>query len=85
MFDNSITKAFETLQRLTKAIKKGTFTDEMFPLLELQLKYTEEFILEEIATLKSTQTAIAPEPQIVDISTDETIIKFLQDIQKSLK
>jgi len=85
MFDNSITKAFETLQRLTKAIKKGTFTDEMFPLLELQLKYTEEFILEEIETLKSTQTATAPEPQIVDISTDETIIKFLQDIQKSLK
>jgi len=83
MFDNSITKAFETLQRLTKAIKKGTFTDEMFPLLELQLKYTEEFILEEIETIKSTQTAIAPESQVVNVSTDEHIIKFLQELKKS--
>ena len=85
MFDNSITKAFETLQRLTKAIKKGTFTDEMFPLLELQLKYTEEFILEEIETIKSTQTAIAPEPPIVEVSTDEQIIKFLQELNKDFR
>jgi len=34
-FDNNISTAFERMQKLTKALKKGTFTDEMFPLLEL--------------------------------------------------
>jgi len=85
LFENSIEKAFETLGRLTKALKKGTFTDEMFPLLELQLKYTEEFILEEIETIKSTQSAIAPEPQIVEVPKEDIAVKFLQELQKSLK
>lgn len=84
-FDNSIEKAFESLSKLTKALKKGTFTDEMFPILELQLKYTEEFIKEEIEAIKALNTQQAIEPPQVEVSKDDIAVKFLQELQKSLK
>jgi hypothetical protein len=73
------------MQKLTKALKKGTFTDEMFPLLELQLEFTKNFILEEIEAIKSTQTVTAPESfETVEVSKDESIVKFLKELNKEL-
>lgn len=85
MFENSIEKAFENLNKLTKAIKKGTFTDEMFPLLELQLKYTEEFIFEEIERNKNIQVVNTPEPIITNqVSSDELKINFFKELKNKL-
>ena len=84
-FDNNIITAFERMQKLTKALKKGTFTDEMFPLLELQLEFTKNFILEEIEAIKSTQTVTAPESlETTEVSKDESIVKFLKELNKEL-
>jgi hypothetical protein len=57
----------------------------MFPLLELQLEFTKNFILEEIEAIKSTQTVTAPESlETVEVSKDESIVKFLKELNKEL-
>lgn len=82
-FENDVKKAFEHMNKLVKAIKKGTFTDEMFPLLEIQLKLTEEFISEEIES-KNIQVVPTPEPNKLEVSNDEAKINFFKGINKEL-
>ncbi len=86
-FGNDIEKAFSKLSNLQKSIQKGTYTDEMFGILELQTKMLEEFILEEISNLKSIQIVDeAFEPQKEkEMKQDDLIINFLKELKNDLK
>jgi len=84
LFENDVKKAFEHSQKLVKAIRKGTYTDDMFPLLEMQLKMTETFIEEEIERLKDIQVVPTPEPLIIEPSKNDVMINFLKELKYEL-
>jgi len=56
--------ALERVQKLTKAVRNGTFKDETFHLLEIQLRQLEQFILDTLdrkAEPVSTSQEIEPD------------------------
>jgi len=57
VFNSDLTKVFGQLQKLTKAYKKGTFTDEFFPLLEIEIKMLESIITENFVEKNSIAVA----------------------------
>lgn len=78
-----VDKAVEKVQRLTKAVRSGTFRDETFHLLEIQLKQLEQFIIDNVSP-KSEQEPSSDKdtpadltPKDVDEMFDEFTIKHL--------
>jgi len=58
--------ATEQVRRLTKAVRNGTFTDETFHLLEIQLKQLEQFIIDSLY-----QTPEPPQGTPVEVEPKE--------------
>lgn len=59
--------AIEKVQRLTKAVRNGTFTDETFILLEIQLKQLEQYIIDSLVTEEpASHTPAEIEPEDVN-------------------
>jgi uncharacterized protein len=60
-------KAIERVKRMTTAVRSGTFTDDTFHLLEIQLKQLEQFIIDqlipqdEISPEESTKSEVLPD------------------------
>jgi uncharacterized protein len=84
MYNNDIQGALDHFGKITKALKKGTFTDEMFALIEIQYKMLESFIIEEIETIKNTLPTNVVEPLEVEKSKNEQLINFLKDLKNNL-
>jgi HK97 family phage prohead protease len=63
VYDSDLSKVFAKLTTLTKAYRKGTFTDEFFPLLEIEIKMLEQIISENFEVKQSNDVAIAQNPQ----------------------
>lgn len=59
-------QAIERVRRLTKAVRNGTFTDETFHLLEIQLKQLESYMLHTLGKRAQPVEATAP-----DVEPDE--------------
>lgn len=62
VYDNDIKKAFNHLRKLTKAFKNGSYTDDFFPLLEIEIKMLET-IIEENFNIKSNDVEQSHNPQ----------------------
>lgn len=60
-YKSDIKKAFDHLRKLNTAFRKGKFTDEFFPLIEIQIKLIESFIEE--SQQKSIEPALVTQPQ----------------------
>lgn len=58
MYEGDTEKAFAHLENLIKANRKGTFTDDFFPLLDIQIKQIKSYILEQ----KSIEPVPTPQP-----------------------
>lgn len=78
--DMSPVDAVERLDVLTSAVRKGTFTDETFHLLELQLKQVQQFIIDHMSQQKaepSQDTHAEMLPADIDEAFDKLTIKLL--------
>lgn len=58
VYENDISKAFEQLEKLNKSFRKGTYTDEFFGLLEIEIKSLKTILSEEIKLLSENQKSI---------------------------
>jgi len=69
VFGSDIKKAFEHFRKLTKAFKTGKFTDEFFPLLEIEIKLLETLIEENFVQkgIESVETTIQPQEKNEDL------------------
>lgn len=65
----------DRIEKLTKSLRSGTYKDETFSLLEIQLKYLQA----EIAMLNT------PPAQAVEPKSDEAILKALQSVNQLFK
>ena len=60
-------KAIERVKNMTSAVRSGTFTDDTFHLLEIQLKQLEQFIIDQLipqdedSPVESTKSEVLPE------------------------
>lgn len=71
-FKNMTTEgAIQRVRKLTKAVRNGTFTDETFHLLEIQLKQLEQFIVDSLGVKDEPDTStlpdIEPEEELADL------------------
>jgi HK97 family phage prohead protease len=84
-FKDSITDAFKELTKLTKAFKNGKYSDEFFPILEIQIKHLETYIQETIEDIKSKQPeSISVVPPIQEVNQNESIINLLKKLNQEL-
>lgn len=59
--------ATERVRQLTKAVRNGTFTDETFHLLEIQLKQIEQFIIDSLYQAPEPEQSTSEEVEPKDI------------------
>lgn len=71
--------ATEQVRRLTKAVRNGTFTDETFHLLEIQLKQLEQFIIDSLyqAPEPSKDTPEEVEPKDIEDAFEALAIQLI--------
>lgn len=55
-------QAIDRVQKLTKAVRSGTFKDETFHLLEIQLRQLEQYIVDSLKAQEPVSTPTAEEP-----------------------
>jgi len=71
--------ATEQVRRLTKAVRNGTFTDETFHLLEIQLKQLEQFIIDSLYQTPepSQDTPVEVEPKEIEEAFEAFAIQLI--------
>jgi uncharacterized protein len=79
IYQEDITKAFGQLKKLTKAFKTGKFSDEFFPLLEIEIKLLETIIEENFQpkSIESVADTTQP-PTIAEVNFND----FFKQLQK---
>ena len=70
VYDNDLSKVFNQLKRLTKAYKNGSFTDEFFPLLDIEIKLLENIIEENFIKKELIEVAKVEAPQPIEKGVD---------------
>lgn len=71
--------ATEQVRKLTKAVRNGTFTDETFHLLEIQLKQLEQFIIDSLYQTPepSKDTPVEVEPKEIEDAFEAFAIQLI--------
>ena len=72
--------ALERVQKLTKAVRNGTFKDETFHLLEIQLRQLEQFIHD---TLDQKAEPVSTSPQAEPDDVYEALDNFTTSLKLS--
>ena len=68
-------EAVKQMQTISKAFRKGDFTDDTFNLLEIQMKQLEQFIIDQYSQEKA-EPVQATQPEILPSDIDEAFAKL---------
>lgn len=71
IYQGDISKAFGQLKKLTKAFKTGKFSDEFFPLLEIEIKLLETIIEENFQEKSIVTTPEVLQPTIIEVTFND--------------
>lgn len=69
------TEAVQKMQTISKAFRKGDFTDDTFNLLEIQMKQLEQFIIDQYSQEKA-EPVKATQPELLPSDIDEAFQKL---------
>jgi HK97 family phage prohead protease len=69
------TEAVQKMQTISKAFRRGDFTDDTFNLLEIQMKQLEQFIIDQYSQEKA-EPVQATQPEILPSDIDEAFQKL---------